>query len=156
MIRRAKRSVCRLLIGILLFAQMAIAAYACPQLSSAGFSEASAMPTMGSNGSPASLDPTMAMPGSGTAMPVADMAPGCPEMGQADPDNPNLCVEHVRFGQQSDQTQTPTVPAILLSSLYTLPLLPEPAGPPRSATASAGIFAAASPPHAILHCCFRI
>lgn len=149
MIRRVKRSVCRLLIGILLFAQMAIAAYACPQLSSA-------MPTTGSNGSAAGSDPAMAMAGSGAATPVADMAPGCPEMGQPDPDNPNLCVEHVRFGQQSDQTQTSTVPAILLSSLYNLPLLPEPAGPPRSATASAGLFAAASPPHAILHCCFRI
>ncbi len=153
MIRRVKRSVCRLLIGVLLFAQMAIAAYACPQLASAGFSEPSAMLTMRSKGSPAGSDTVMAR--SETATPVADMATGCPEMGQADPENPNLCVEHVRFGQQSDQTQTPTVPAVLLSNLYTLPLLPEPTGPTRPASASASLLAAASPPHTILHCCFR-
>lgn len=156
MIRRVKRLVCRMLIGILLFTQMAVAAYACPQLLSAGVSDTSAMATMGSNGSPVVGDRATAVTVPETAMPVMDMMSGCPEMGQPDPDNPNLCVEHFRFGQQSDQTQTPAVPALLLSSLYTLPLLPEPAGPPRSATASAGLFAAASPPHAILHCCFRI
>ncbi|WP_246262278.1 hypothetical protein [Aromatoleum evansii] len=153
MIRRVKRSVCQLLIGILLFSQMALAAYACPQLSSAEFSERSAMPTMGSKGSPAGADTAMA--GSETTTPVVDMAPGCPEMGQADPDNPNLCVEQVHFGQQSDQTQTPTVPAVVLSNLYTLPLLPEPTGPTRPAAAAASLLAATSPPHAILHCCFR-
>lgn len=121
MFRHVRQTVCRLLIGVLLFAQLAIAAYACPQLSSAG--EASAMPP-------------------------ADMAPDCPGMGQPDPALPNLCVEQFHFGQQSDHMQTPTLPAILLTALYTLPLLPEPADPPRSA--------AASPPHAILHCCFRI
>ena len=140
-IRRLRRSVCRFLIGILLFAQMAIAAYACPQLSSAGAGEASAMPAMES---------------ADLAMPAADMAPDCPGMGQPDPDQPNLCVEQFHFGQQSDQTQTPTLPAILLTALYTLPLLPESADPPRSAAPARGFLAAASPPHAILHCCFRI
>lgn len=137
-IRRASRSLCRLLIGVLLFAQLAIAAYACPQLSSTGVGEGAAMER------------------AGAATPAADMAAGCPEMGQADPDQPNLCIEQVHFGQQSDQTQTPTLPAILLTALYTLPLLPEPAPPPPSAAVTSGFLAAASPPHAILHCCFRI
>lgn len=96
-----------------------------------------------------------AMESAGVGTPIGDMAPGCPEMGQPDPDQPNLCVEHFRFGQQSDQTQTPTLPAVLLAPLYVLPLSAGPAGPPRSAAASTRLLAA-SPPHAILHCCFRI
>lgn len=88
--------------------------------------------------------------------PAMDMAACCDGMGQPDPDNPNLCTEHAHFGQQSDQTPTPTLPAILLVSLYVVSPVPELKLPIRPAAASASFLAAASPPHAILHCCFRI
>lgn len=154
MTRRLKQLVCRLLVGVLLFAQMAVAAYACPQLSPAGFSQPSAAPAMASEGDPADSDASVA--GADTANPIMDMAACCDGMGQPDPDNPNLCAEHAHFGQQSDQTQIPSVPAVLLASLYIVSLVPEPAEPTRPAAASASVLAAASPPHAILHCCFRI
>ena len=48
---------------------------------------------------------------------------------QIDDSAANLCVEHCRFGQQSaDHASAPTVPAALLTTLYTLPVLPEPPG----------------------------
>lgn len=152
MTRRLKQLVCRLLVGVLLFAQMAVAAYACPQLSPAGFSQAPAS-AMASDGDPIASGASAAKSDDDPAM---DMAACCDGMGQPDPDNPNLCAEHAHFGQQSDQTQTPTVPAVLLASLYVVSTVPELTVPTRPATASANLLAAASPPHAILHCCFRI
>lgn len=148
MTRRLKQWICRLLIGVFLFAQMAVAAYACPQLAPAGLSQASAS-AMAAAG-------TTSDASAGDDNPAMDMAAGCDGMGQPDPDNPNLCAEHAHFGQQSDQTQTPTLPAILLVSLYVIPIVPELKLPTRPAAASTSFLTAASPPHAILHCCFRI
>ena len=154
MTRRLKRLFCRLLIGTLLFAQMAIAAYACPQLSPTGFSQPSAAPAMASMGKQAG--PNRATAGSATMTPAADMPPCCDGMGRSDPNNPNLCAGHCQFGQQSDQTRTPTMPAALLTrSFYTVSPAPEPTAPTRPVATSAGILAATSPPHVILHCCFR-
>ncbi len=155
MTRRLKRLLCRLLVGILLFTQMAIAAYACPQLSPTGFSQPSAAPAMASMGKQAG--PNRATAGSATMTPAADMPRCCDGMGRSDSSNPNLCAGHCQFGQQSAQTQAPTMPAALLtSSSYTIFPAPELTVPTWPAAASAGILAAASPPHAILHCCFRI
>lgn len=150
MTRRLKQWICRLLVGVLLFAQMAVAGYACPQLSPAGSSQAS-VSAMASAG--VASDASVTESDDNSAM---DMAACCDGMGQPDPDNPNLCAEHAHFGQQSDQTQTPTLPAILLASLYVVSTVPELKLPTRPAAASASFLAAASPPHAILHCCFRI
>lgn len=131
--RRWLRTVARGLVGVLLFAQMAIAAYACPALSSAVAAETQM---------PASF-----------AVPMPD----CDAMaGAMDPSAANLCAEHCKFGQQSDQASTLTVPAVLLSVLYTTALVTEPALPPRAAAASLNALVAASPPHTILHCVFRI
>lgn len=152
MTRRLKQWICRLLVGVFLFAQMAIAAYACPQLAPAGSSQASASP-MAAEGDSSASDASSA---ESDDNPVMDMAACCAGMDQTDPDNPNLCAEHAHFGQQSDQTQPPILPAVLLSSLNVVYLVPEPAAPTRPAAALAGFLAAASPPHAILHCCFRI
>lgn len=152
MTRRLKQLICRLLVGVFLFAQMAVAAYACPQLSPAGFRQASAS-AMVSEGAPIASEVSAA----GTDdNPVMNMAACCDGMDQPDPDNPNLCAEHAHFGQQSDQTQIPTLPTVLLVSLYVVSTIPELNVPTRPAAASASFFAAASPPHAILHCCFRI
>ena len=154
MTRRLKRLFCRLLIGTLLFAQMAIAAYACPPLPPIGFNQPSAAVAMASEGKQAGSDRATA--GSATMTPVADMPPCCDGMGRSDPNNPNLCAGHCQFGQQSDQTRTPTMPAALLTrSFYTVSPAPEPTAPTRPVATSAGILAATSPPHVILHCCFR-
>lgn len=127
------RSVARCLAGVLLAAQMAIAAYACPGLSAA----------LGGTASNA-----------GVAA-VAERMPGCAGMGIAlDPDSANLCAEHCKYGQQSDHASTLTVPTALLTALYTT--VPEPPRCPAMAANRSGAPAAAFPPHAILHCVFRI
>jgi hypothetical protein len=119
--------VAQLLIGCLLFAQLAVAAYACPSVPSMG----GQIPMVGSN--------------------CEDMA-----MRALDPQNANLCAEHCKFGQQSDQTSTLTVPAVVLMALYFTPLVPAPMAELRPAAGSQSALVTASPPHTILHCCFRI
>lgn len=141
MTRALKRLISFGLIGLLLFAQLAIAAYACPELS--GVPQSSPMKAVGT---------------SNAAMPAAtsDMAamPGCD---QIDDSAANLCVEHCRVGQQSaDHAPAPSVPAALPSLLYTLPAQPEALGPVRPVADASLRQVAASLPHAILHCCFRI
>lgn len=156
MTRYAKRLLCRLLIGVLLFTQMAIASYACPQLSSLGGADSFVALADASGSRNSQADSDSALASTQSAMPDDTMAASCDIMYQPDPDNPNLCAEHARFGQQSGQTQTPTVPALLLASLYVVSAAPELTVPTRPAVDSASVLAAASPPHAILHCCFRI
>lgn len=127
-------------------AQLAIAAYACPALSAATAANAQ-MPTPGALAD----EPGAARAG----MPMAGGA-NCDDMigGSVDPSAPNLCAEHCKYGQQSDQAQTITVPTALLTPLYATPLVPAP--PPRPAAATMSALVAASPSHAILHCVFRI
>lgn len=133
MTRRWLRTVARGLMGVLLFAQMAIAAYACPALSSTA-------------AAPMQMPATSATP-----------MPDCESMaGAMDPSAANLCAEHCKYGQQSDQASTLTVPAVLLNVLYTTPLVTEPALTLRAAAASPGALVAACPPHTILHCVYRI
>jgi hypothetical protein len=121
--------ICRILIGAVLFAQLAVSAYVCPRLSAAGRPMATTPPA---------------------TMDCDDMA------GSMDPSSANLCAEHCRQGHQSDQAATLTLPAALLTALYRLPLAPEPPVlSPRQAAEEISALAAASPPHAILHCCFR-
>ncbi len=121
------RGLARCLASVLFLAQMTVAAYACPGLASAIAAGA----------------------------PMAQM-PDCSDMaGAMDPDAANLCAEHCKYGQQSDHASTPTVPAVILNALYTTPAVP-PTPLPRSAAALTGAPVAASPPHTILHCVFRI
>ncbi|MEO8344178.1 MAG: hypothetical protein ABI607_00650 [Betaproteobacteria bacterium] len=125
----------RALLAALLFAQGAIAAYACPALAG------TMTPT---------LKPVSTVP----------MPPDCEHvvsMAAADTDTPNLCQAHCQLGQQSnDHPAAPTVPPVVASILVIV--LPDPA-----LMVSAGrpftienFTAAASVPHTILHCCFRI
>jgi hypothetical protein len=146
MTRRFLRAICRALVGVLLFAQLAVSAYACPTLSPA------ATPTMPS---------TAARDGdsSDAAMAATDrQAPDCDGMaaGTMDPDLANLCAEHCHHGQQSDQAATLSVPAALLTALYLAPLAAQPKIRLLPAADATSALVAASPPHAILHCCFRI
>jgi hypothetical protein len=73
-----------------------------------------------------------------------------------DPSAPSLCAEHCQFGQQSNQAPTLSVPVAMLTALYVAPPLPEPTLASHQAAAAPGALAAAGPPHAILHCTFRI
>jgi hypothetical protein len=148
MTRQFLRAICRALVGVLLFAQLAVSAYACPALSSAAMS---AMP----------MPSTAACDGdsSDAAMAATDrQAPDCDGMaaGTMDPDLANLCAEHCHHGQQSDQAATLSAPAALLTALYLAPLASQPKIRLRPAADATNALVAASPPHAILHCCFRI
>jgi len=128
--RELRRLVCQLLAGMLLFAQLAVAAYACPGLAAEVPAVAAAsMPEM----------------------------PGCDQM---DPDAAALCAEHCRFGQQSaDAAPQPAVQAATPTLLYLLPDLPLLAVGPGGAfhaSPDAAVPAAPPPSHAILHCVLRI
>lgn len=153
MTRQFLRAVCRALVGVVLFAQLAVSAYACP-----GMASAVAMKMPMSATAPADVDAhaTPAAAPALQAMNCEDMAGPMGPMGPMDPTFANLCAEHCHQGQQSDQTATLAVPAVLLTALYTTPLAAEHCAAPRPAAAATCAGAAASPPLAILHCCFRI
>lgn len=142
MTRGFLRSVCRLLIGVVLTAQMAVSAYACPGLSKAALTPAASAV----GGQTAVVDRAAAQ----QAVDCADM------MAAMDPSFANLCAEHCHQGQQSDHAATLTLPAALLTALYITPLASEPAALPRPAAGATSALVAATPPLAILHCCFRI
>ncbi len=135
-----KRLICRLMVGLLLFAQMAVAAHACPGVP---VGKPAAQRTM-----------TQAMSG--------DMSPACRQMMAeraakgVDKAVPNLCVEHCRHGQQSDQTWTPALPVAVLNSLYVVAALPEADSRSGRSPVSHVLPVADPPPHSILHCCFRL
>ena len=79
---------------------------------------------------------------------------GCEQMGHvSDSAAPNLCAEHCEYGQQNDQLRVPTISAVSLVPLYTLP--------PVIASVTSGFdhdgrLIAPSPPPVILHCRFLI
>ncbi|RTL45523.1 MAG: hypothetical protein EKK53_06320 [Burkholderiales bacterium] len=146
MSRRFLKSVCRWLIGVVLLAQLAVSAYACP-----GLVSGVAMNMPASTEAAASGDA-----GASASMSVSNGV-NCDDMGGAmDQAHPNLCAEHCHQGQQSDQTATLNVPAAVFAALYFTLLAPEPAAAPHPAADATSALVAASPPHAILHCCFRI
>jgi hypothetical protein len=142
MTRAFLRKIAAGLASVLLCAQMAIAAYACPGLA----------PT-------ADVDTTESA--ATLAVPVATPMVNCGGMNGAmgaalDAAAPNLCAEHCKYGQQSDQAATLSVPAVVLALLYVAPAVPVNAATPRPAAASPSALVAASPPHAISHCVYRI
>jgi hypothetical protein len=138
MTRAALRRVAAGLAGVLLCAQMAVAAYACPGL-----------------GPATPVETTQAT--AALAVPVATPMANCNEMvGALDPAAPNLCAEHCKYGQQSDNPATLNVPTALLTALYATQAAAVAAPPPRSAAATLSALVAASPPHAIAHCVYRI
>ena len=124
------------MVGVILFAQMSVAAYACPSNMVSGNATADAITAMG-----AMVD--------------------CEQMGEGmgrhlDQANPGLCAEHCHPTQQSDHTQAPTVPAALLIALYTVALTVDASRPDGLAPTADSRLHAAPPPLSILHCCFRI
>jgi hypothetical protein len=133
--RPVLRRIARLMAMVLVFAQLAVSAYACPQL----------QPLASALESPASAPMVMSQDGS-----------DCDQRMALDPAAPTLCAEHCKVGQQSERAWIVSVPPALLSALY--PLAPPPAASPlpRPAAAPADALVAASPPHAVLHCVYRI
>lgn len=146
MTRHFLRTLCRVLIGVVLFGQIAVSAYACPGL-------APGVTTSGPMASAMAVNGTEHAP----ALTAGRQAVDCAGMtGPLDSDYANLCAEHCRHGQQSDQAATLTVPVALLTALYVTPPAPEPVATPRAAADTTSALAAASAPLAILHCRFRI
>lgn len=123
----------RWLIASLLFLQLASAAYACSMSSaSAG-------------------GPSMA------GMPCAQAMAngGLPAM---DPEQPGLCLEHCKGGSQT--IEQGTAASVALPALVALFFVAAATGEPDEASAwlaqERSRDGALPPPHAILHCCFRI
>ncbi len=145
MTRRWLRAVACALAGVLFAAQLAIAAYVCPALSMVP-----ANMQMPAAADAASSERGVASAGLAATRNCEDMA------GAMDPSSPNLCAEHCKYGQQSDKAATLNAPAAVLVALYATPLMPEPVPLPRLAAAAMSALVAAAPPHAILHCVFRI
>lgn len=137
----------------MLFAQMAVAAYACPALSS--FMEQARQGSLAVPAMPMAMAPgDQAVASNDVAAPEAM---DCEHMAAvADQASPNLCAQHCRQGHQSDQASTITVPLAFLTSLYTLAPPSQTAPMHSSPGAQPGVFAAVCPPHSILHCCFRV
>ena len=153
MTRSFLRAVARSLVGGLLMAQMAIAAYACPSLSAAVAAVAAG--TLQMPAPSASPDERGLVE---VGMPMAQ-SNNCHDMaGAMDVSSPNLCAEYCKYGQQSDKTPTLSAPTAVLTALYATPLVPDPAAlPARSAAATlSALVAAAPPPHTVLHCVYRI
>lgn len=148
MVTRLLRALGLGLVGVLLFAQIAIAAHACSGLPSAVSmnqqSVAAGWPD----------DPACSLPMGAAGDELLQVQDGA-GAGAVEPAMTLICAGHCLSGQQSDQTPSFSVPAVLLNARYGLPSLAGPALP-RPAVTETGKLAAASPPHAILHCCFRL
>ena len=126
--RALRKAICRALIGAILFAQLAIAAYACPVQQN-----------------------TMTVD---FAAPASAATAGMLEL--VDDDAANLCVEHCRYGQQSaEQSPAPALSVAILNLLYEMPVSPGAAARARPPLPPKPSLAAVFPPHAILHCCLR-
>jgi hypothetical protein len=134
------RFIARLLVGVLLFAQLAVAAYACPVTLNGSANRPGHSAFMG-------MGDVVALHSSGMETSAGGM----------DSDLPNLCFGHCQFGHQNtDSTSSPNAPVAMLTSLYTLPSLEQSAGLARPLATASGPPSMADPPHAILHCCFRL
>lgn len=147
-VRSFRKQICRALIGTLLLAQVSAASYACASMSDQAVTPATASTESSSQA------PVM----SGMAMPAAVPSRVADALGLLDADAPAQCVEHCRFGQQSNaSTPAPAVHAAFMLPLYAI--LPVPAATMFARSRAAFVrpmATAAPPPLAILHCCFRL
>ena len=129
--RTLNRLVCRVLAAVFLFAQLAVSAYACPDLA------------------PRAAQAAQVHAEANDAMP-----PGC---GEVDEQAANLCAEHCKVGHQNHDTAP--VPAVMAPALALLYIVAgDAAGEEADARAPSSdpILASRPPPHAILHCVLRI
>lgn len=145
------RIVARGLVAALLNAQLAVAAYACPQVAAA----MAAAEVLAQSVAHPVADPVAQV--AAPAVAVAAVMPDCASMMQAaDASTATLCVEHCKFGQQSDQAPTLALPAVLLMARYDTPFEPHRSLAVRPDGAWSSALIAASPPLAVAHCCWRV
>ncbi len=129
--RHLRRVTARLLVGLLVYAQMALAGYACVDPS-----------TLAGN------DP----------MPASATASHDPSMGttQASMTQSVMCAAHCQAEQQNVDVKPVPVPALaLLAGYFTLEPVTSGSGIERPVNPAAAPPPLADPPHAILHCCMR-
>lgn len=142
-----RRWIARGLVGVLLFGQFAVAAYACPRLASAlaGVQQAESPRARG-----ASME---AEPGAAAAN---SMPADCSQaMGGSDVAQPNLCAEYCKAGQQSDHVPGLAWPPVLPVLLYRIAAPPLALPGRRPAATSVSALLASTPPHFLLHCVRR-
>lgn len=145
--RTVSRFIARLLVGVMMFAQMTVAAYACTG------AQAAVMPGVGPSGISgiSGADVTMVRAA------MTGLAAGAHDHAAIDPAQPNLCAAHCQSGQQNaDGRLVASVPAAIPTSLYPRASEMLLAGILRVSAAPHDPPPDADPPHAILHCCFRI
>lgn len=131
MTRSYKRTLARLLLGVLVYAQLAVAAYACGVGSSPGSDRATG--------------------------PAAVHVEALVHALQMDADQPTLCVAHCRSGQQNaDAKPLPVPPFALVAGYFSLEPLSASGERDSPVLASGSLPPLADPPHAVLHCCLRI
>ena len=141
MTRAMTRTLARTLLALYLFAQMLVAAHACPAMS----------PNDAGKLMSAEAAAHAVVPAPPTAHDGGGMA-GCDEAQHS----ANLCAAHCQAGDQNtDSAQVPAVPANFLSSFYVVLVPSSTSELDRNSKPSEAV-AAIPPPHAILHCCFRI
>ena len=134
--RAIRKSVGRPQIGVLLFAQLAVASYACPGLSGS-------ISTM-------APDATIGTP----AQAAAEPSPSMPGGEQVDASAANLAAGHCQHGQQSaDRAPVPVVHAAIPTLWYSLPIkLEHSLGFGRSIPAPGAVLDAAPAAAAALAC----
>ena len=155
--RSFRRQLCRLMVGVLLFAQLAVSGFACQ---GGGFAPVAAMPLAGHRAAAAHGGGHDA--GRHHAGPIAPQASDPDAViadthcGDAGVDTPNLCFEHCRDGA-STPSQGSGVPDFGFALTGGLPLLLDDPERPLGhfAPVRFGIEPGTPPPHAILHCCLR-
>jgi hypothetical protein len=122
---------------VLVWAQLAVAAYACQR----------SVTAPGWPGDAPARQASEAVPG---------MSADCAElMGWTASTQANLCVSHCHAGDQSDQTAPVAWPLAALAALYGVPPAPLLLPTRRQVAARAGEQACLAPPHRILHCVQR-
>jgi len=129
--RALNRLICRVLIGLVLFAQFAVTSHACP---TEGYASSHAATHVGAQ----VVDAT------------ADTA------GDSDLNSSNLCVAHCTTAQQaSDVSPTPAVAQPALGFMLISFDVEIDASCGRTAAAMDPLLKVPSPPHSLLHCVFR-
>lgn len=144
--RSLSRFIARFVVGLMVFAQVAVAAHACSglvgtevsdQWASAGWQSATGIDVAGA---------------------ATSVSPDCnPSYDVVDSAQPNLCVAHCQFGQQNaGGNPVPDLPAALPVSphLRVKPVLP--GWLVRASMVQHDPPLVVDQPHAIQHCCFRI
>ncbi|RJG24683.1 hypothetical protein [Massilia cavernae] len=131
--RRSRAIAALIALVCLLFTQLAVAAYACPNL------------LAGRSGAHTS-----------SRAPGMEDMPGCSE--PMDMEQPNLCHAHAQVGNQSldKPTVPPVQPFMPLALAQAIVFVEAEYAPPAASGQSSSLTRITSPPASIRHCCFRI